>query len=159
MQDAKNALAAMGLDLNEVLDMDNTLRSRPAVRDGRICICGHGVSKHTQYPGDRVRCKPSKMECPCRQVRAVIDVEDTRPFLRRTQGAGSEHALTRGLAALAQSGKEAHWLIDLVCDKCGEFSENIVPVPVTGDGRVSGGTEATGYDMMLCTTCRIGGPS
>lgn len=156
MQSAKDALAAMGLDLNEVMDVDSVLRARPQKRDGRICICGHGITKHTVFPNGKVMCKPSKMECPCKTVRAVIDAEDTRPFLRRTQGGGSEHALTRGLAALAMSEKEAHWIIDLVCDNCGEFNESIVPVPVTADGRVSGLTEATGYDRLLCPSCRIG---
>ena len=154
--EAKDALAAMGLNLDDVLEVDSTLRTRPQKRDGRICICGHGLTKHTDYGGGRVSCKPSKMFCPCKQVRAVIDAEDTRPFLRRTQGGGSEHALTRGLAALAASGKEAHWLVDLVCDNCGEFSESIVPVPVTADGRVSGMNDATGYDRLLCPSCRVG---
>lgn len=156
MQTAKDALAAMGLDLNEVLTMDESLRTRPQKRDGRICVCGHGVTKHTVYPNGKVYCKPSKMECPCKNVRPVIDVEDTRPFLRRTEGGGSEHALTRGLAALAASEKEAHWIIDLVCDTCGEYDESIQPVPTTADGRVAGGVGATGHDRLLCRACRIG---
>lgn len=155
MQTAKDALSAMGLNLDDVLEMDSALRTRPSVRDGRICICGHGVSKHTVYPNGKVLCKPSKMQCPCKNVRAVIDAEDTRPFLRRTVGAGSMHAFTRGLAVLAASGKEAHWIIDLVCDDCGEFDNNIQPVPVTADGRVSSSTDATGYDKFLCPSCRV----
>lgn len=156
MKPAGDALAALGMSLEEVLDMDSVLRTRPPIRDGRICICGHAVSKHTSLPNGKIMCKPSKMDCPCHEVRAVIDVEDTRPFLRRTQGGGSMHALSRGLAALATSGKGAQWIIDLECDNCHEFSESLTPVPVTGDGRVSGGSEPTGYDRMLCLDCRTG---
>lgn len=152
MQSAKDALSAMGLDLDDVLTVDSTLRTRPAKRDGRICICGHGVSKHTDFGNGVVACKPSKMDCPCKKVRAVLDAEDTRPFLRRTQGAGSMHALARGLAALAQSGKDAQWIIDLECDRCHEHSDNLVPVPVTANGLAT--DYATGLDVLLCPTCR-----
>lgn len=153
MEPAKDALAAMGMDLNEVLEIDSVLRTRPAKRDGRICLCGHGLSKH-QDLGGYILCKPSKMDCPCKKIRAVIDTDDTRPFLRRTSGAGPLHALSRGLAALAQSGKSAQWIVELVCDKCGEHSDQIVPVPVTQNGYAS--DEPTGYDLLLCQTCREG---
>lgn len=152
MQPAKDALAALGLDMNEVLEADLILRSRPPKRDGRICICGHGVTKHTVNEVGLVNCKPSKMECPCKKVRAVLDAEDTRPFLRRTQGAGPEHALSRGLAALAMNGKSAQWIIDLECDRCHEHSDQLVPVPVTKNGHAA--HEPTGFDALLCPTCR-----
>lgn len=151
MQSAKDALAAMGMDADKVMEIDSALRTRPSKRDGRICLCGHGVSKHQVFNG-LVMCKPSKMDCPCKKVRAVLDVEDTRPFLRRTQGAGPEHALARGLAALAMNDKEAHWIIDLECDMCHEHSDRLIPVPVTQTGHAV--HEATGYDALLCPNCR-----
>lgn len=148
---AKNPLAALGMDLDEVLEMDSVLRTRPTVRDGRICICGHGVSKHSELAG-LVNCKPSKMDCPCKKVRPVLDAEDTRPFLRKTQGGGPMHALTRGLASLIASGKEADWIIDLRCDRCMGESDHLIPVPVTQGGTAV--THATGYDALLCQKCR-----
>lgn len=151
MTTAKDALEAMGMNVDEVMEIDSVLRTRPSARDGRICLCGHGVSKHQVFSG-RVVCKPSKMDCPCKKVRAVIDAEDARPFLRRTQGGGPMHALSRGLAALAASGKDAQWIVDLECDLCHEHSDNLVPVPVTANGFAT--DEATGYDALLCPTCR-----
>ena len=151
MSSAKDALAAMGLSVDSVLEVDNVLRTRPQKRDGRICLCGHGVTKHTVSDGI-VLCKPSKMTCPCKKLRPVIDAEDARPFLRRTQGAGQMHALSRGLAALAASGKDAQWIIELVCDRCGEFNESLIPVPVTKQGVAT--AEPTGFDALLCPTCR-----
>lgn len=151
MSSALDALSALGLNKDEVLEIDTALRTRPAVRDGRICLCGHGVGKHVEV-GGIVLCKPSKMDCPCKTLRPVIDAEDTRPFLRKTQGGGAMHALTRGLAALAETGKDADWIVDLVCDRCGEENESLAPVPVTKDGRAT--VAATGYDALLCPTCR-----
>jgi hypothetical protein len=139
------------MDIDEILEMDSDLRTRPIQRDGRICLCGHGMSKHTIANGI-VFCKPSKMDCPCKNARAVLDAEDTRPFLRKTQGAALKHALSRGLAALIASGKDAVWLIDLECDRCKEPSETLVPVPVTKSGFAS--EDVTGYDALLCQRCR-----
>lgn len=151
MSSAAEALAAMGMTTDEVSAIDSALRTRPQKRDGRICLCGHGVTKHLVSDGI-VSCKPSKMDCPCKKVRPVIDAEDTRPFLRRTQGAGAMHALSRGLAALATNGKDASWIIDLECDRCKAKTNNLVPVPVTANGFAV--SEATGYDALLCPTCR-----
>lgn len=151
MSSAAEALAAMGMTTEEVSAIDSALRTRPQKRDGRICLCGHGVTKHLVTDGI-VTCKPSKMDCPCKKVRPVIDAEDTRPFLRRTQGSGPRHALSRGLAALAESGKDANWIIDLTCDRCMVSTPNLVPVPVTPTGFAT--SEATGYDALLCPTCR-----
>lgn len=148
-----DALSALGLDLEEVLEADSDLRTRPSKRDGRICACGHSMTKHKfdKFIGVHT-CKPSKMDCPCKNPRPVLEAEDTRPFLRRTQGGGARHALSRGLAALVSSGKSAEWIIDLNCDGCKEASDVLVPVPVTKDGFAS--DEATGIDLLLCPTCR-----
>lgn len=147
-----DALAAMGMNASEVLEIDETLRTRPAVRDGRICICGHGVAKHIVFDNGAVRCKPSKMECPCKKLRPVIDAEDTRPFLRKTGGSGTAHALARGLAVLAENGKDANWIVDLVCDRCEQATESLIPTPVTKNGVAV--ETATGYDRLLCPQCK-----
>lgn len=152
MSSASDALAAIGMDATKVLEIDAVLRTRPAVRDGRICLCGHGVAKHLVLDNGAVSCTPSKMKCPCKNLRPVLDAEDTRPFLRKTQGSGPEHALARGIAALSEGGKEADWIIDLVCDRCQEPNGVLIPTPVTKDGRIA--QEATGYDALLCQTCR-----
>jgi len=148
---AKEALSALGLDMDEVLEVDKSLRNRTSDRDGRVCLCGHGVTRHTEIPGGHY-CLPSRMSCPCLKLRPVIDTEDTRPFMRKTQGMGSLHALSRGLAAVAMKGKDAHWIIELVCDKCGEFNDSIIPVPVSKQGVPM--EEATGLDRLLCPNCR-----
>lgn len=145
-------MAAMGISLDEAIEADEALRERPTSRDGRVCICGHGAGRHSLNNGV-VWCKPARMDCPCKKLRPVLEVEDTRPFLRKTAGAGPLHALVRGMSAVLSSGKRVEWIIDLKCDKCGAEGQ-VAPVPVTRNGLVM--SEATGYDALLCMKCRTG---
>ena len=62
------------------------------------------------------------------------------------------HALTLGIVSHVQTGREVQWIVDLVCDRCGEANGNVVPVPVTQTGRAT--SYPTGYDALLCPTCR-----
>lgn len=148
MTDPREALEAMGLSADRVIETDKALQQR-GPRDGRICMCGHGVSKHN---AESNVCQPSAMDCPCRVIRPVIEVEDTRVFLRKTAGGGEMHALARGLGALSALGKSFEWLIDLKCDRCGAVDEVVTPVPVTSTGFAT--TYPTGYDAFLCRPCR-----
>jgi hypothetical protein len=91
--------------------------------------------------------------CPCKAVKPVIEADDIRSFMRRTEGAGAMHALTRGIASTVSSGKEVTWLIELKCDKCGKAAANVVPAPVTQSGRLADG--ATGFDALICHECRV----
>ena len=150
---AKSLFDKLGLDPEDVLKVDYELNARPAKakRDHRINICGHPVARVTNANGI-VYCKPTRMECPAKKLRPMLEVSDLRFFLRRTEGGGALHALTRGLAALEEAGGSAKWLEDLVCDRCGRADGGVVPVPVTINGiQVS---RATGFDAMLCKDCR-----
>jgi hypothetical protein len=149
--DASDALRALGIDPDSAIQTDNALKDRSSDKDKRVCLCGHGMSKHKEIAGV-VMCKPSRMDCPCKKSRAVLDVEDTRVFLRRTVGGGMMHALSRGLSALVSSGKSATWIVELKCDRCGSVDEIVSPVPVTQSGHAT--TYATGYDALLCQSCR-----
>jgi len=150
MTDASEALKALGIDVNEAIETDKALLVRK-IRDSRICLCGHSKNRHTDIQG-RTFCKPTKMDCPCKKQRYVLEAEDTRMFLRKTVGGGAMHALVRGLTASIQAGKKATWIIELVCDRCGSVDEIVTPVPVTQHGVIS--SEATGYDALVCATCR-----
>jgi hypothetical protein len=135
----------------EALEADRKLLSKPAERDGRICICGHPVGRHTNIAGI-VLCKPTRMECPCKSVRPVLECDDVRPFLRKTSGSGAMHALGRGIAAAHERGKNVAWLVEMKCDRC-QKDGRLSPVPVTKQGVAS--NEATGYDALLCAECRL----
>jgi hypothetical protein len=152
--DALKALEAMGISLEEAEQADKSTREvsrRERDRDISVCLCGHGSARHIVV-GGAVFCKPSRMECPCKRLRPVLECKDTRKFLRKTTGGGALHALTLGILAHAQEGKPVKWLVELKCDRCGKDDKNVVPVPVTQHGRAVG--YATGYDALLCRECR-----
>jgi hypothetical protein len=153
---AEKALEAMGISLEEMEETERKLIEQGTRRyrtaDSRVCACGHGVSRHTITNGV-VYCKPARMECPCRNCRPVLEVDDTRKFLFRTNGAGPLHALSLGMFASAKEGKNADWIVELKCDRCGEQTGTVVPVPVTQNGVAT--TYPTGYDALLCPKCRV----
>jgi hypothetical protein len=150
---AENALAMMGISVEEVDQADvELLEKRKHSVDRQVCACGHGMARHTVVAGVTY-CKPARMECPCRKTRPVIETDDTRMFIRKTDGAGPAHALTRGIRAAVEKKKSVTWIVDLICDRCGEESHSIVPVPVTQSGHAA--SHATGYDALLCPDCRV----
>lgn len=155
--DQLDPLAAMGISLEEALAADKKItdKTRKGVRDRRICICGHPVARHAEYAGV-LTCKPTAMRCPCKKVRSVLEADDIRTFLRKTEGSGALHALTRGIAASVSSGKKVEWSIPLKCDRCGESEgRKVMPSVVTQGGRMT--NHPTGFDVMLCDVCRIEG--
>jgi hypothetical protein len=150
---AKKAIEAMGLSLDEVVKADEEIKSRRQRydTDRSICLCGHPMARHTVVNGV-VYCKPARMECPCKKARPVLEAHDLRKFIRRTNGGGALHALTRGILSHVEEDLEVKWLVDLECDRCGEKDDQVVPVPVTQSG--SAMNWATGYDALLCRKCR-----
>lgn len=136
----------------EALHADDLLCARQGRRrDGRICVCGHPMTRHAMLSG-LVYCKPTRMECPCKKARPVVEASDTRPFLRKTEGQGAMHALGRGLLAASRDGHRVEWLVPRQCDRCGTEGP-VSPVPVTQRGVAV--NEATGFDALLCNKCRM----
>jgi hypothetical protein len=118
-------------------------------RDRRICACGHAVSAHQNDVV--VTCQTSKMYCPCKVIRPVVETQDCRLFIRKTTGAGANHALSLGIASAIGRGHEVVWIVEQRCDRCKKEGP-VSPVPVTHEGFAR--TEATGYDALLCRSCR-----
>ena len=150
---AQDALAMMGISVDEVDESDSDLieKKKHGV-DRQVCACGHPMARHTVVHGV-VLCKPARMECPCKRARPVLECQDTRLFIRKTEGAGSAHALTRGIRVSIEKNKSVAWIVELVCDRCGVAHSNVVPVPVTQTGHAS--SYPTGYDALLCPDCRV----
>ena len=145
---ANDAFAFLDFDYEDVAEAERSIGRLGQNR--KICVCGHPSGRHTIVAG-MVFCKPSRMECPCKSERLVLETEDTRVFLRKTEGAGPLHALGRGMKAAKDAGKKVTWIIDMKCDRCGAEGP-VSPVPVTQRG-VSVAM-ATGYDALLCRKCR-----
>jgi len=150
--DAADALAQLGMSTDEVDEADaDLLEKRARGVDRQVCVCGHGAARHTVSSGV-VYCKPSRMECPCKKLRPVLLAEDTRLFIRKTDGQGPAHALSRGIRESANRGRKVSWIVDLVCDRCGTEADRLSPTAVSQRGVAT--DYATGYDALLCNKCR-----
>jgi hypothetical protein len=141
------------LDITEEEAMDALDKAdKYGKRDGRICICGHTLKSHSFVDARGVHvCNALKQACPCKTPRAVIESTNTRVFMRKTDGGGGLHALTKGISGAQKIGATVDWLIEIKCDRCATEGP-IAPVPISADGRIQG--RATGYDALLCRTCR-----
>lgn len=154
-QSAIDALAMTGIELEELQDVGAALLKEPP-KDSRVCICGHSMNKHAVING-YVSCKPSRMSCPCKAVRPVLTSTNVRPFMRKSLGSGSAHALMQGFRKAIELDADISWIEPPTCDyqkngsKCGS-TEQVVPCLVTQNGFYT--TEPTGYDVFLCVSCK-----
>jgi len=117
------------------------------------------------------------MGCPCKKVKPVIAVSDTRKFLRKSRGGGRQHALMLGVAALlatdeqvldqnrapardaegrlvrrAKTAGTLEWLEPPACELCKRTDVGVMPYLVTKSGFAT--DEPTGFDALLCLECR-----
>ena len=154
-QSSIDALAMTGIDMEELQDVGTALLKEPP-KDSRVCICGHSMNKHAVING-YVSCKPSRMSCPCKAVRPVLTSTNVRPFMRKSLGSGSAHALMQGFRKAIELDADISWIEPPTCDyqkngsKCGS-TEQVVPCLVTQNGFYT--TEPTGYDVFLCVSCK-----
>ena len=145
-----DVFSALDFTLDEAIEANEELLNK-GPRDQRVCLCGHAVSRHMEIMG-MVQCKPSKMDCGCKKIRPVLEVGDLRVFLRKTDGAGSMHALGRGMATAAQRDIKMKWLETPTCDRCSTEGP-VSPVAVTQGGHIS--NHDTGFNALLCVNCRM----
>ena len=150
-KDLGKILGSFDFDVEDVKKVEER-KYEAKHRDARICVCGHPMTRHTIVNG-LVFCKPTRLECPCKTTKPVLEAEDVRYFIRRTQGPGPEHALARGIFASINAGKGVKWIIEMSCDRCNEVREDLTPAPVTQRGVISY-DEPTGFDALLCRQCR-----
>jgi len=152
------------LDLANQRDEELILRNK---QDTRICICGHAMRRHEIVDGrtDLMSCNPNRYPCACKydNMRAVISVQDIRVFNRRTEGAGADHALFRGMQACKgepdaspKSPKRAQkirFLQDFACAVCSTTDGVIIPVPWDPRTGAISPLVYHGYDQLRCQSC------
>ena len=154
MATAKDILADMGIELEEVIKASEEIKQRKP-RDRRICLCGHGIARHSEF-GGREACSALHYNCKCRKAIPILTAEDIRPFICRTEGSGALHALSRGIAAAAKRGQGIEWVEEnRYCHSCETAGEalRLTPVAITNNGFVT--DQDTGYNALLCPECRI----
>jgi hypothetical protein len=145
LEENKDAMSFFDFSEEEALEVAEKEIIRTRERDGRICICGHPNTRHASY-ADVVSCTPTRMACDCQQIRLVLDVSDTRLFLRKTTGSGTSHALSKSVSKAQSLGSEVKWLVEPRCDKCG-ILKAVSPVAISQNGK-------HGYNAFLCVDCR-----
>ena len=148
------------LDLKEVNELNAVYQAEIRNNDRRICICGHAMSRHhfDKYDGKHY-CKPGQLSCPCLIPRAVIDVPNTRYFMRKSMGAGAKHSLPRGIAASMEAlgddfTERKKWLVPAECDFCHKPAKYF-PVRVSPLGKILEDDEKDeGVTAFVCVDCR-----
>lgn len=145
-------LADMGITLEEALEVDEILKAKKP-RDRRVCLCGHGVVRHSDEYG-KVQCRANKWNCKCNNIQPVLEVDDTRLYMRKTEGSGVRHALNRGILSAMSKGHEMSWIEGArVCHKCGADDVRVTVVSVSPQGVEQ--DYDTGYNAFLCDECRM----
>jgi hypothetical protein len=147
------------LDLDEAVETSNLYR-KVLHDDKQICSCGHGISRHKfdKYQ-NRYICQPSAYICPCMVMKPVIEVSNTRYFMRKSQGSGVKHALSMGYAASKEAIGDVFtdgvtWLIEPKCEICGAETK-YYPSRVTASGKILLDVDPDeGITAFLCAECR-----
>jgi hypothetical protein len=159
---ALEALAAMGIEPETIDTHDISTVNRLGV-DRRICMCGHALDRHKaeatlgwdkpipilkwNNPSDPFKCTPNAQSCSCRRLIPVLEVSNTKYFLKKTNGSGELHALTRGLRALAKVQNHImKWLVT---------TDRIVPACFNKDKTIRTEEGSIGYDDFICQKCRV----
>ena len=170
---ALEALAAMGIEPETIDTHDISTVNRLGV-DRRVCMCGHALDRHKaeatlgwdkpipilkwNNPNDPFKCTPNAQSCSCRRLIPVLEVSNTKYFLKKTNGSGELHALTRGLRALAKVQNHImKWLVEptcVVCEATGA-TDRIVPACFNKDKTIRTEEGSIGYDDFICQKCRV----
>lgn len=118
-------------------------------RDSRICMCGHTMHAHKVMDGlPNPVCRAGKVICNCTEPEPVLKPEDARLFLRATEGARDKHALSVGVARLAEKGLRGKWLVKRACVVCAT-EVGVFPVPFDKEGHVISGRSGT-HNKFMC---------
>ena len=149
MEQNNDPMGAFDLSEDEIRNTIERETIRARVRDGRICICGHPLTRHSTY-ADVVACNPTKMICDCKDIRVVVETSDTRWFLRKTEGSGASHALVKAMQTARDKGADVKWLVDPVCDKPNCGNRDIRPVIVMQEKN----GKSIRNTILLCSECR-----
>lgn len=146
---------SLGLTPEEIESVYKATEKVDRAKDARVCICGHGATRHKQAYGVS-RCQPGRQSCSCAQLQVVLHASDLRSFMCRTTGPGAEHALVKGIAGSERLAEktgiplEIDWVVEVKCQRCGS-EDGVVPAAITSGGFVSDGPER--LNVLSCRKC------
>lgn len=157
MTTGEELLKQLGLNPEEHLSVDRTVKTRKK-EERIICTCGHSKARHSIF-GESSSCSPGKLSCSCLHFMPVLKVSSTRTFMWKSTGTGvgPEHALTKGIVAMAKKQYSGEWLPDAYkCFKCGTTQDvTIYPIQKAYENFfVATDLDFATLNLLLCETCK-----
>ncbi|MFM1786420.1 MAG: hypothetical protein RL228_370 [Actinomycetota bacterium] len=146
---SNDALSLLGFSETDV--EEELRKNRLAPPSKQVCICGHAVNKHSELSQGRWTCQTANHICPCQGPEPVLVVQDTRYFMKKTEGYGPMHAISYGLMRLRQEKKWARFIIDLKCDRCKAENCKLYPTALSPELRIV--RRPSSINKFLCIEC------
>lgn len=138
------------------------LKRMETKRDPRICKCGHAARGHTSESDSeahhafkesgRFACLVGRQYCPCERFEPVMETDDVRQFMFKTEGPAESHALARGAMRAWELGIRVEWIPGTPCDGCQGQGVPLFPIAIAPGGKES--YKPTAINVLLCATCR-----
>lgn len=133
-----------------------------AGRDRRVCVCGHTGKAHfttdgssVDNPTGTVGCQAGRVPCQCNSFKWVLTADDVRSFIQKTDGAGSDHALMRGIVSTVNRGFAISWREGVACFNCKRPTEEVGNLtPIAYNERGFEAFRSTNINMLMCEGCR-----
>lgn len=151
-------LQQMGLSSEQIEQHLEEEKIKPS--DRTICLCGHPKNRHF-IDVDFSTCRPSRMNCACAKFIPIAKVQDSRDFLRKTEGHGIDHALVKGIFNATQRNHYFEWNKEnYICMRCKTSGDEkqLTIFPFEGDPQ-QGLRRTIQYDFarwnfFLCDDCQ-----
>ena len=92
-----------------------------------VCACGHSEGAHHREQ-DQTSCRIGMVWCNCKFPSWVLLAENVRHFAHKTNGAGPNHALTKGIVSTQIAGWNVESLIEKICWSCRKPTAELLAV-------------------------------
>ena len=119
-----------------------------------VCVCGHSEGAHSVLESENY-CGIGNVWCSCKFPTWVLLAENVRHFAHKTNGAGPNHALSKGIVSTQKAGYGLESLIKRECWKCKNPTEELVAVALlVREGNVSPAFDFDGQaNTLWCRQC------
>lgn len=92
-----------------------------------VCACGHSEGAHHRER-DQTSCQIGMVWCNCKLPSWVLLAENVRHFAHKTNGAGPNHALTKGIVSTQIAGWNLESLVEKICWSCRKPTPELIAV-------------------------------
>jgi hypothetical protein len=119
-----------------------------------VCVCGHSEGAHSA-DDSLVHCQVGNVWCSCKYPSWVLLAENVRHFAHKTNGAGPNHALSKGIVSTQKAGYSLESLIKQECWMCNTPTDELVAVAlIVREGTVRPAFDFDGQaNTLWCRGC------